>query len=104
MNVILFEDAVKMIDSGALLEIQYVSLDLSRNKGGKLNTITGRVSKNKKEAPTPQQLQESSAKKRNHYANFTRIFTLYMGERETSSYKLVHLPLITMINKKRVKL
>lgn len=104
MNFIRFEDAVKIIDSGEVLKIQYVSLDLTRKTGGKLRTITGRVTKPKHERNYSENLKNSSVKRKNHYSNFTRIFTLYMGERSTSSMKPVHIPLILMINDKRVML
>jgi hypothetical protein len=104
MNFIRFEDAVKLIDSGELLKIQYVSLDLNRKTGGKLRTITGKVTKAKHERISAEILSNSEVKKKNHYTNFTRIFTLYMGERPTSAMKPVHLPLVLMLNDKRVML
>lgn len=104
MNFIRFEDAVKIIDSGEVLKIQYVTLDLNRKTGGKLRTITGKVTKAKHERISAENLENSSVKKKNHYSNFTRIFTLYMGDRPTSSMKPVHIPLILMLNDKRVML
>lgn len=104
MNVMNFEEAVKLIDSGEILKIEYVSLDLNRKTGGKLRVITGRVTKPKIERNSTENLQKSSAKKRNHYSNFTRLFNLYMGERQTAAIKPVHLPLVLKINDKRVLL
>lgn len=104
MNVIEFDTAIKMIDSGEILKIEYVSLDLNRRTGGKLRTITGRVTKAKSERNSTENLVKSEAKKRNHYSNFTRLFTLYMGDRQTAAMKPVHLPLILKINDKRVML
>ncbi len=102
MNHIRFEKVVEAIDAGELVKIQYVSLDIMRKSGGKLRTITGRVTKAKTERTETQKIQDLKVKKRNHYSNFTRIFTLYMGDRQTSSLKPVHLPLILMFNDKRV--
>lgn len=104
MNHIRFEKVVEAIDNGELVKIQYVSLDFARNSGGKLRTITGKVTKVKTERIKTEQVQEMKVKKKNHYSNFTRIFTLYMGDRATSSLKPVHLPLILMFNDKRVLL
>lgn len=104
MNHIRFEKVVEAIDNGELVKIQYVSLDLSRKKGGQLRTITGRVTKAKTQRATTEEVQQTGTKKRNHYSNFTRIFTLYMGDRPTSSLKPVHLPLILLFNEKRVLL
>jgi hypothetical protein len=104
MNVIRFEKVVEAIDAGELVKIQYVSLDIMRKTGGKLRTITGKVTKQKTERSSIEAVQDLKVKKRNHYSNFTRIFTLYMGDRPTSSLKPVHLPLILMFNDKRVML
>jgi hypothetical protein len=104
MNVIRFEKVVEAIDAGELVKIQYVSLDIMRKTGGKLRTITGKVTKQKIERSSTEAVQDLKVKKRNHYSNFTRIFTLYMGDRPTSSLKPVHLPLILMFNDKRVML
>ena len=104
MNVIRFEKVVEAIDAGELVKIQYVQLDIMRKTGGKLRTITGKVTKQKTERSSIEAVQDLKVKKRNHYSNFTRIFTLYMGDRPTSSLKPVHLPLILMFNDKRVML
>lgn len=104
MNMISFEDAIKLIDSGEVVKLQYVSLDLNRKTGGKLRTITGKVTRSKTERAASSSLVISAIKRKNHYANFTRLFSIYMGDRQTAAMKPVHLPLVLMINDKRVLL
>ena len=104
MNFIQFEDAIKLIDSGELVKLEYVSLDRKRITGGKLRLITGRVTVAKSERKQAPEMKMTGISKRNHYDNFTRLIRVYMGNRETATLKPVHLPLITKINDKRMLL
>jgi hypothetical protein len=65
MNVIRFEKVVEAIDAGELVKIQYVSLDIMRKTGGKLRTITGKVTKQKTERSSTEKVQDLKVKKRN---------------------------------------
>jgi hypothetical protein len=106
MQTVDFGSMISLIDSGERVKIEYCTYDETRKTGGKLRTIEGRVTKKKAEQAPAEILREttSAKSKRNHYFNFTRIFIVMMGEKETSVLKPVHLPLVLKINDKRVML
>lgn len=104
MATILFEEAIKLIDSGEIVTVEYISYDKQKRTGGKLNTISGKVTKPSEERTEKNILVASTVKKRNHHFNFTRLIRVYMGDRETAVFKPIHLPLLLKINDKRVLL
>ena len=103
MNEIRFEDALKLIESGATVKIQYVSLDIRRKTGGKVKEFVGVVTKPKEQRKTNQSIV-STGKARNHYSNFTRNFFTVLNDRITMDQKTVHLPLILEVNGQKMML
>lgn len=103
MNEIRFEDALKLIESGATVKIQYVSLDIRRKTGGKVKEFVGVVTKPKEQRKTNQSIV-STGKARNHYSNFTRNFFTVLNDRITMDQKTVHLPLILQVNGQKMML
>lgn len=103
MNEIRFEEALKLIESGATVKLKFVSLDVRRKTGGKIKEFVGVVTKPKEQRKANQAIV-STGKARNHYSNFTRNFYTVLNDRITMDQKTVHLPLILEVNGQKMML
>lgn len=103
-NTILFNEAIKLIDSGAVVKLEYVSFDQRQKKGGRLRYIVAKVNIASSERKSADLVADAGVSRKNNYSNFTRRMVVMAGETVSSVYKTVHLPLILKINDKRLLL
>lgn len=102
MSTIRFEEAIDLIDSGAVVSLKYVSYDHKRKNGGVIKTldeavVTKQKSIRKSEAP-------KTAAKSNHYENSTRNLFVCIEGKPTSAVRTIHLYLLLFVNGKKVML
>jgi len=103
MNVIRFEEALKIIESGSPVRLRYVSFDRRRKSGGQIKEHEVMLSRERKDWLTPDQSRSASSTQ-NHYEHFTRNFYQCIDGKQTMSIKTIHLPLILQVNEKLVML
>lgn len=104
MNVICFEDAIKLLESGVPVLVRYVSFDKRRKTGGKIKEHQVIITKMKHERVSSDEAKKKSDKAQNHYDNFTRNCYQCIDGQPTMSVKTIHLPLMLQINKMKVML
>jgi hypothetical protein len=105
-NKIRFEEAVKLVDSGAMIDVVYVKLDVRRKTGGQKTFATVQLATRKKTDSSNFETVKTSSnsKSPNHSENFTRNFFICQNGRATSAMKRIHLPLLLEINQQKVLL
>lgn len=98
MNVISFEDAIELLESGKPVWVRYVSYDKRRKTGGKIKDHELVITKMKSDRVSTEEAKKRTAKASNHYDNFTRNCFQCIDGNVTMSVKTIHLPLILQIN------
>jgi hypothetical protein len=98
-----FEEALKLIESGQPLMIEYVSYDKSRKTGGEVKIQQLRICSPKEERPKQAPTNPKSGVS-NHFENFTRSFYTCINGEITQAIRKIHLPLILSINYQKVML
>lgn len=99
------EQALKIIDSGELCSLKYVSFDKRRKTGGKLKSFEeARVTNIRKDwnDKIPSGSKKGTAP--SHVASSTRNFYLCINGNITSAIRKVHIFLILELNGKKIML
>lgn len=104
MNVITFENAIHLLESGSPVLVKYCTFDRRRKTGGKIKEQELVITRMEHERVSSEIAKQKSDKAQNHYDNFTRNCFQCINGQPTMSVKTIHLPLILEINKMRVML
>lgn len=104
MNVICFEDAIKLLESGQPILVRYVSYDKRRKTGGHIKEHEVMIIKKKSDHVPANVAKITSEKAQNHYDNFTRNCYQCIDGQPTMNVKRIHLPLMLQVNKMKVML
>lgn len=104
MDVISFENAINLLESGKPVTVRYVSYDKRRKTGGKIKDHQVVITRMKSDRVTPEEARKKSDKAQNHYDNSTRNCFQCIDDEITMSVKTIHLPLMLQINNMDVML
>lgn len=104
MNVICFEDAIALLESGKPVFVRYVSYDKRRKTGGAIKDHELVITKMVKDRVPAAEARKRSEKAQNHYDNFTRNCFQCIDGQITMSVKTIHLPLMLQVNNLNVML
>lgn len=109
MDSIKLNEALKIMESGEVFSIQFVTYDKKRKTGGFVKFYPEARLLQKTDSPAKQVKSESSGIKRktknpNHWDNATRNIKVIVNGIESSGNKKLHIFLMTMFNGKRVYL
>lgn len=91
-----------LIESGKVINITYVQLDVRRKTGGKIKSIEAVITKSKSVREATK--VEGVIATQNHYSNFTRNLYQCMEGEQTASVKKIHCHLLLEINGMKVML
>lgn len=104
MNTIRFEEAIKLIESGSPCHLKYVTYDHKRKSGGEIKEMEAVCTFKKDTQKSTSATSNLNSKAQNHKDNFTRNFSLVVGDRVTQHIKKVHLYLVLEVNNQKVML
>lgn len=104
MELIKLNDALKIMSSGELFEIKYISYDKRRNTGGKIKHFFAKQNSTEASKKGGTDKQSKTSKNPKHYKNFTRSLRIYVDGIETSNIRKCHIYLIIELNGKKVYL
>jgi len=104
MNTIIFEEAIKLIESGSPCFLKYVTYDHKRKSGGDIKEMEAVCTFKKSSEKSTPKTPNLNVKAQNHKDNFTRNFALVVGDRVTQNIKKVHLHLVLEVNHQKVLL
>lgn len=104
MDHIPFEEALKIIESGDVVSLKYVTYDHKRKTGGEIRILEQGMITTPKRNRVKTNTNASSTKAQNHYKSFTRNFFVCIDGERTASIKKIHLNFILELNGKKVML
>ena len=109
MDSIKLNEALKIMESGEVFSIQFVTFDKKRKTGGYVKHYPeARLLQKEDKKPVVKKSSSSSTARKtknpNHWDNATRNIKVIVSGVESSGNKKLHIFLITMFNGKRVYL